>query len=237
MPTLLRSALLIVLLAPALALAQQDDVPNYAVTTSGNTLRTAVEFKQPVIGRAYVEVNGQRHEIENFATLHLDGETSAVVEGRRLARLIVDGPVRLYSRSISVSVPLATAPVANGVSVSLWTNSLLAKRIGYVQTEGGPVVEATDAALHDALSGNASSAQHLGRARRLRTAARVTTGIGAATVLVGTALSYWNGGVDGIPQYWPVMLGGAAVAVYGSQGLTAEARSARNEAIDAYNAE
>ena len=240
MSTLTRLAFVLALLAPAGAAGQADGPANYAVTVAGDTLRTEVEFEDPLIGTSYVSVAGERREIEEFAMLHLDGRTHAVVDGRRLAQLTVDGRLRLYSHAVTVAVGPAMAVGPNGALAPMMAvpyGQFVAKETGYLQVEGGPVVLFSEAALRDAMRGNPASLQHLDRARKLGSAGRITTSVGLVALFVGSALSYMHNGFEGVPRYWPVMLGGAAATFVGTQALTAEAHVARQEAIDVYNAE
>ena len=236
MPTLLRSALLLALLAPVQAFAQQNDVPNYAVTTSGDTLRTAVAFKDPSFGTSYVEVDGRRREIERFSVLHIDGLTHAVVDGRRLAPLVIDGPVRFYARTVSSAAMIPAGHGAAGPAMAQPPGvGGVSRQIGYVQVENGPVLRATDGALRAALGENGESLRYLDRARTLRAAGWGATGLGLAAFLTGAVLSMQAEESGSTPAYAPVMVGGAAVAAVGGYLLPDMARSMRDRAIGAYN--
>ena len=233
MLVLTRLAFILALLTPAGAVAQADGPANYAVTVSGDTLRTEVEFEDPLIGTSYVSVAGERRELEEFSELHLDGVTNAVVEGRRLAPLLTDGKVRFYARTVSTPGTMVPGP-NGGMVMSGGTSS----RVGYVQLANGPVLKATHPVLQDALSDNPESLRHLGRAQTLRTAGWITTGLGIAAFIGGAALSFdAEGESSSTPQFSPVMIGGVALAATGAYVLPGMADSARDRAIEVYNAE
>ena len=236
MPTLLRSALLLALLAPVQAFAQQDDVPNYAVTLRGDTLRTDVKLRDPLVGRSFVEVDGEEWRIEAFKSLHLDGVTHAVVEGRRLAPLLAEGRVRVYGYPSSDVGGMMMGPDGQFL-MAVPVRGVVDARVGYFQMESGPVLKATPAALHSAIGSYEPSARYLRRSQTLRRARWAVTGVGAATFLAGVALTRSaGGGEEEAFRYAPILFVGAGTALAGHFLLPDMAKSMRNKAIDAYNA-
>jgi len=215
------------------ASAQSGVSTNYAVTTFGDTLRTNVEFKDPLLGRSHLLVDGERHEIDEFSILHIDGVTSAVVEGRRLARLLSDGRIRFYARTVTTAgTMMPMGGPGGGMMMSPGTSS----EVGYIQTSGGPVQKATYANLSEAMADNPESMRLLARSRSLTTTRWVVTGLGVAAFAAGGLLIYnaeQNG--ESYTPFIPIAVAGAAGIAAGSYLLPGLADDARDEAIDIYN--
>ena len=113
LPALLLAVLLTV---PGRPLAGLDGPPVLRLPrhVAGDTLRGEIQLKDPIIGRAHIVLDGERREIEEVREVRLDGETLAVVDGRRFARLVEDGRVRLYSREVSTPAMMTPGPGPNG---------------------------------------------------------------------------------------------------------------------------
>ncbi len=207
---------------------------NYAITTQGDTLRTEVELKDPLIGRAHVLVGGDRRELEEFSLLHIDGETLAIVDGRRLARLLTDGRVRFYTREVTTSGVWQPGVGPGGVSPGFTPSTT--QEIGYIQVGNGPVVRATNGALHDAFQDNPESLRYLNHARTLGYAQAGVTVAGVALVIGGAIPMIQANEREEEVKVNPLVFVGAGLAAAGQLIFPGLRSTARNRAIDAYNA-
>lgn len=228
-------ALLVLLASAAEAQTPADARPgDYAVTTAGDTLRGDVEYKTPLLGRAHVLIDGERHETDAFRSLYLDGETLAVVDGRQLARLVRDGRVRFYSRSTHTpGMMTPNAGPGGGMTMTPGTSNT----VGYLQVGEGPVVRASMTNLRDALGDNPESARYLDQHRTLGYARWAATGASVAVLVAGLVPmvnDYENGAEYKLNPLVVVGLGGVALSNFVFPRLGDQAR---DRAISVYNAD
>ena len=207
----MRALGLVVLAALALPSASAQDAapaPNaedYLVTVAGDTLRGDVELKSPFLGKTHVVLDGERRELEEFRMIHDGAETLAVVDGRRLARLIEDGRVRLYSyETSSPGVMMPNPGPGGGFSMTPGSSS----EVGYVQVGDGPVERATVPVLRLALQDNPESIDYLDRHQTLTYAQYGVTAAGVLAFAGGAALAIQSLEEDGEPSLNALLIAG-----------------------------
>ena len=228
------AALAVVLFAFSDASAQTGVSRNYAVTVEGDTLRSGVRYVNPLLAPSYVTVDGEQHATSEFQILYLDGVTHAVVDdGRKLAPLVNEGRLRLFSRTMSPPPGMVQAGPNDAVMMPLGTG----QSIGYIQVPGGPVQRASLGNLRSAMGDNAESMRHLDRARTLRTFRWVATAAGIAAFGLGAygALNAESTGGDPA-TFVPIGVAGALTAGAANFIFPAQEDRARDRAIDVYNA-
>ena len=214
--------------SPAPAASSGD----YLVTVAGDTLRGVIELNDPLVGKTHVVLDGERRELEEFRIIRDGAETLAVVDGRRLARLIEDGRVRLYSYE-SYTPGMMTPNAGPGGGFSMTSGS--SNEVGYVQVGGGPVERATVPALRLALQDNPESLSYLDRHQTLTYTQYGVTAAGVAAFAGGAVLAIQSLEDGGEPSINPLLIAGGVTIGLANLIFPSQRRAARRRAIEVYN--